>query len=330
MAIFRSSTTTTKSDNFALQILSMWTTRRIQTFLHEYLAKKCLHQITETSTLRDALESVTFFATSMGRVGADFSPLIQPYFESRLISIVTTHWTDGISVFENTLKVCRDTGIASPLYSNRDVNALSDEQTSSAYDLDNYDPLNKRKAPAPPRQLLSHPPLARLVNAFLSGLNELRRCLLSCAFPELKRFFQKDFLEKTKQLLVQNERAVLTPGFLQQKGEDASKLRNMAVELKEEFDSCVQPYLMGAIEVAFGSFDNIPQPTKEEEVIEDPFDQEESKEDASPGGLESQDEIVHSGSTEEQTDTDALPPTTGQDPLESDVAEQFDSMNFED
>ena len=313
----------------------MWTTRRIQTFLHEYLAKKCLPQITETSTLRDALESVTFFATSMGRVGADFSPLIQPYFESRLVSIVTTHWTDGISVFENTLKVCRDTGIASPLYSNRDVNALSDEQTSSAYDLDNYDPLNKRKAPAPPRQLLSHPPLARLVNAFLTGLNELRRCLLSCAFPELRRFFQKDFLEKTKQLLVQNERAVLTPGFLQQKGEDASKLRNMAVELKEEFDSCVQPYLMGAIEVAFGSFDNVPQPTKEEEKeeevnVDDALVQEGSKEDAESNGLElSQNDVINSGITEEQTDTDALPPTD-QDPLDSDVAEQFDSMNFED
>ena len=153
------------------------------------------------------------------------------------------------------MKVC-DTDIATPLYSNREV--VTSEHESAGGNLYGSDLDHRQKAPVPPRQLLSLPPLARLVNAFLIGLDELRRCFLACAFPELRTYFRKDFLEKVKQLLVQNVRAVLTPGFLNMKGEDAGKLRSVAVELKEEFETCVEPDLTGALEVALGSFDNIP------------------------------------------------------------------------
>ena len=156
---------------------------------------------------------------------------------------------------ESTLKVC-DTDIATPLYSNREV--VTSKHESTGGNLYGSDLDHRQKAPAPPRQLLSLPPLAWLVNAFLIGLDELRRCFLACAFPELRTYFRKDFLEKVKQLLVQNVRAVLTPGFLNMKGEDAGKLRSVAVELKEEFETCVEPDLTGALEVALGSFDNIP------------------------------------------------------------------------
>jgi len=252
----------------------MWTTRRINTFLQDHLASKCLPQISDTATLRDALESVTFFATSMGRVGADFSPMLQTYFQPCLVSIVTSHWMDGLNVLDNTLKVCRDTGIASPLYSNRDVTSSGNQIFGDAND--EYDPTHKRKTPAPPRQLLAHPPLARLVNSFLIGLNELRRCLLACAFPELRAIFQKDFLDKAKQYLVQNERAVLTPGFLNKKGE-AGKLRSVAINLKEEFETCVEPYLTGALDVALGSFNKIQKNVDEvEETMA--FEEEEQEE----------------------------------------------------
>lgn len=227
---------------------------------------KCLPSISDTATLRDALESVTFFATSMGRVGADFSPMLQGIFQPCLVSIVTSHWTEGLNVLENTLNICRDTGIASPLYSNREVSASQSESIESAAgvgggggstnDFDSgYD---TQKHSAPPRHLLSLPPLARLVNAFLIGLNELRRCLLACAFPELRECFKTDFLDKAKQILVQNERAVLTPGFLNMKGEDAGKLRSVAIELKEEFDNCVGPYLSAALEFGLGSIERMP------------------------------------------------------------------------
>lgn len=137
LAIFRSSpsysTKTVESSNRAYMLLSMWTTRRIDTFLHEHLSKKCLPQISDTATLRDALESATFFATSMGRLGADFSPMLQSIFQRRLVAIVTSHWVDGLQVLENTLKVCRDSGIASPLYSHRDVSMLQEDAITRGF-----------------------------------------------------------------------------------------------------------------------------------------------------------------------------------------------------
>lgn len=177
-----------------------------------------------------------------------------------------------MNVFENTLKVCRDTGIASPLHSNREVSEPLEDHGSSGGDHrhhlgDDIDFSNRSKTPAPPRQLLALPPLARLVNAFLIGLNEFRRCLLASAFPSLRAYFKDNFVKKARSVLLQNERAVLTPGFLNKKGEDAGKLRSVAIELKEEFEGCVEPYLMGALEVALGSFENIPK-KKEEDVVE--------------------------------------------------------------
>ena len=208
LAIFRSSASTSskpsKSDDHAYQLLSMWTTRRIDTFLQDHIVAKCLPSISDTATLRDALESVTFFATSMGRVGADFSPLLQDIFQPCLVSIVTSHWSEGLNILENTLRVCRDTGIASPLYSNREIIQNEDEAAGGV----------AKDSSAPPRQILSLPPLARVVNAFLIGLNELRRCLLPCTFPELRSYFRKEFIDKAKQILVQNERAPCTDTWI--------------------------------------------------------------------------------------------------------------------
>ena len=212
--------------------------------------------ISDTATLRDALESSTFFATSMGRIGADFSPLLPTFFVPRLFVIVTSHWNDGLNAFQDTLKVCREAGIASILYNSREVLSPIGAKTG---DEDTTGPGVGFKTPAPPRQLLSLPPLARLVNSFLNGLNELRRCLLASAFPQLRSHFKDSFLVKVRAILGENERVVLKPGFLN-KGEDAGKLRTLAVEFKEEFNECVEPYLASALEVSLGVFDSMLQP----------------------------------------------------------------------
>ena len=233
----------------------MWTTRRIDTFLHQQLSSKYLPMISDTATLRDALESATFFATSMGRIGADFSPLLPAFFNPRLISIVTSHWTDGLNALQDTLKVCREAGIASPLYNSREVISPIGISIEEEEEEEGISAVQSTKTPSPPRQLLSLPPLARLVNSFLTGLNELRRCLLASSFPQLRSDYHDSFVTKARAILVENERAVLKPGFLS-KGEEAGKLRSVAVELKEEFDNCVEPYLANALEVSFGIFDN--------------------------------------------------------------------------
>jgi hypothetical protein len=110
--------------------------------------------------------------------------------------------------------------------------------------------MQSSRTPAPPRKLLAIPPLARFVNAYLNGLNELRRCLLPGAFPAI-RMAQKKLVEDVKMALQTNERVVLTPGL---RGE-ATQLRDAASKMKSEFDSCVEPYMSSCLEVAFGSLD---------------------------------------------------------------------------
>ncbi len=302
LAIFRSSTgnswksTTPSNSDKASQLLSMWTSRRIDTFLHQQLSLKYLPLISDTATLRDALESSTFFATSMGRIGADFSPLLPDFFVPHLVSIVTSHWNDGLNALQDTLKVCREAGIATPLYNSREV--ISPIGTDLDEEGDTIACVGT-KTPSPPRQLLSLPPLARLVNSFLAGLNELRRCLLTSAFLQLRSNYKENFVSKVKAILVENERAVLKPGFLS-KGEEAGKLRSVAVELKEEFDGCVEPYLSSALEVALGIYDSILAKANDPEpdgVVQNAIDEgkeDEGKLDAIDDLEEIQDEeLVH-------------------------------------
>ena len=271
----------------------MWTTRRIDTFLNQQLTVKCLPAISETATLRDALESATFFATSMGRIGADFSPLLPHYFVPRLIAIVTSHWSDGLNALQDTLKVCRDAGIASPLYNSREVISPIGNHTEEQADVNGVN----TKTPSPPRQLLSMPPLARLVNAFLIGLNELRRCLLASSFTQLRCHYNDTFITKAESILVENERAVLKPGFLT-KGEEAGKLRTVAAELKTEFENCVKPYLRNALEVAFGAFENV--------LVEEPPTTENGKEDSEIPKMNNEDlmgaKVVTNDSQKEEAD----------------------------
>jgi hypothetical protein len=221
----------------------MWTSRRIQTFLTTLNANMVSH-VHDTATLRDALDAASFFASSMGRVGADFQSLLGPIFEPRLSEMIIGHWNDGLNSLNETLRACRDGGIAGPLYGT-ETSAGKDETDES-----DAGEMQSSRTPAPPRKLLAIPPLARFVNAYLNGLNELRRCLLPGAFPAI-RMAQKKLVEDVKMALQTNERVVLTPGL---RGE-ATQLRDAASKMKSEFDSCVEPYMLSCLEVAFGSLD---------------------------------------------------------------------------
>ena len=91
-------------------------------------------------------------------------------------------------------------------------------------------------------------------------------------------------------ILVENERAVLKPGFLT-KGEEAGKLRTVAAELKTEFENCVKPYLRNALEVAFGAFENV--------LVEEPPTTENGKEDSEIPKMNDEDFLKMSNFKEE-------------------------------
>mmetsp|Transcript_45614 Transcript_45614/g.138615 ORF Transcript_45614/g.138615 Transcript_45614/m.138615 type:complete len:754 (-) Transcript_45614:173-2434(-) len=282
LAIFRAdyvSPSSSTGEDPSLSLLSMWTTRRVQLFLHRLrrdLSSGSGESPVEydASALRDALDAASFFAASMGRVGADFRPLLPPAFEPRVAAAATRHWVDGVSSLRETLRVCRDAGIASPLFGTVTEGAASDAGSATTA-VDRSD-LHRTESGAPtsvtlppPRKLLSLPPLARLVNAHLSGLNELRRCLLPGTFPTLRSSLDC-IIGEVRSVLVANERAVLTPGL---RGE-AARLREAAGNMKDEFGATVEPYMRRSLEVAFGNLD-----LKNEDTEEDPKEEDENEGD---------------------------------------------------
>ncbi|KAL3776306.1 hypothetical protein ACHAW5_002615 [Stephanodiscus triporus] len=256
LAIFRGSFTasstasSSSSDNHdhSFSLLSMWTARRVQSFLTTLSSNMASH-VNDTATLRDALDAASFFASSMGRVGADFQPLLAPIFEPRLTEMIAGHWNDGLNGMMETLKACRDAGVAGPLFGTE--TSTNADGTHGSVNLDHsVEMMQSSRTPAPPRKLLAMPALARFLNAYLGGLNELRRCLLPGAFYAI-RSAQRKLIVDAKMALQANERSVLTPGL---RGE-ASRLREVASKMKTEFDHCLEPYMTGCLEVALGSMD---------------------------------------------------------------------------
>lgn len=216
----------------------MWATRRVNSFLRT-VKNQLSAGIDDSASLRDALDACVFFSGSMGRLGADFTSQLPPLFEQKMLSLVIAHWSDGMTQFAETLKICRDAGVVAPLVSSA-VPSDTTGDTDSSFDT--------AFSAAPPRQLMAVPPMGRLINAFLTGLNELRRCLLPGIFSKLRSTLEENLLE-LKNILHANERAVMTPGL---RGE-AVQLREAAKKMKGVAKNIVFPYLRGAVEMSLGN-----------------------------------------------------------------------------
>lgn len=233
-------------DSSATAFLSMWITRRIHTFCNTLLASE-LASTDDAAALRDILDSSVFFATSMGRIGADFTAILARMFETRMHSIIVMqYWKPGTDSLKEILKVCRDAGVAHPLASSQTATMENDEdKDKTTLDMKQLD------APQPPpRKLLAFPPLARFVNAILAGLNELRRCLLPGIFTRLRQSLDQCIVDIVAELNV-NERAVMKPGIIG--SGEFSALRKIATELKSKFKDIVDPYVRGSLEAALGN-----------------------------------------------------------------------------
>ncbi len=274
-AIFRAQTNAQK---ISVSLLSMWASRRVNSFL--IMLKGELRHMEDSASLRDALDACVFFSASMGRLGADFTSLLPPLFEERMHSLVVHFWKDGSHQLAETLKICREAGIASPLSSSSVVAASITTQGSDVGD-------NEAGPMPPPRQLMALPPLGRLVNAFLTGLNELRRCLLPGIFSQLRASLE-EVLAEIEIVLQSNERAVMTPGL---RGE-ALELRAKAKEMREVMTDIVIPYVRGGLELSLGNeaaantyfekliqFLNPPPPAQPEHVVEDGEEEEPKQEE---------------------------------------------------
>jgi len=201
----------------------------------------------DAASLRDALEASVFFANSMGRLGGDFTAQLPKQFEPKMHELVVSFWKNGSQQLGDTLKICREAGTAVPLTSLVGGGEEEEEPESTSAASTNASGDDGLPQP-PPRQLMSVPPLARLVNAHLAGLNELRRCLLPGIFSLLRQSLEEE-LVSIKAVLQANEKVVMTPGFRK----DAAALRAAALQYQQIFSDLVQPYLCGSLEAALGN-----------------------------------------------------------------------------
>jgi hypothetical protein len=223
----------------------------------------------------------------MGRLGADFTAQLPPFFETKMHSLVVRHWKEGVSQLAETLKICRDAGVASPLTSTAIMaSSTGPLDTPGGGGEGGGDTTTANSGPLPPpRQLMALPPLGRLVNAVLTGLNELRRCLLPGIFAKLRDSLE-EVLKDVDTILQSNERAVMTPGL---RG-DAVQLREIAKEMKQVMTSMVVPYVRGALEASLGNEEAAkefheqlkpaPQEETKEEAVDDAIEEEEEKDAA--------------------------------------------------
>jgi len=234
-AIFR---TQTNSQN-SVALLSMWISRRVHTFL-ETLRRE-ISVLNDSASLRDVLDASVFLAVSLGRLGADFSALLPPLFEDKMLSLVVNAWEDGARQLSQTLKSCRDAGVSSPL-SSTCLTSNENEGAMEPYLTSDSGPM------PPPRQLMSLPPIGRFTNSILTGLNELRRCLLPGVFTGLRSSLDRVLLE-VDGILESNERSVMTPGL----AGEASELRGKAKEMRKVYEEIVVPYVRGAFEFSLGN-----------------------------------------------------------------------------
>jgi hypothetical protein len=213
---------------------------------------------------------------------------VPPLFEDKIHSLVVHFWKEGATQLDETLKICREAGVASPLSS---LSAVSTSTTLPGSD----GLVDKDSGPmSPPRQLMALPPLGRMVNAFLTGLNELRRCLLPGIFSRL-RVSLNEIIAEVEGILQSNERAVMTPGL---RG-DAVELRAKAKEMRQVMADIVVPYVLGALELSLGNETGasgyhdkltellIPPPVEEEpEVEEAPTTEEAETAELADAGLD--------------------------------------------
>jgi len=251
-------------------LLSIWCTRRVQLFLRslnqelqhtkidslnissDVVGTKSVNTIGVTTMptiaslpiLHDVMDASVFFATSLQRMGFDFSTLVLDMMEKCTVTVVLQSWHEGLNAFNETLRLCREAGVADFLInktvSEEDADhligtfvAAGESQASIMY---------------PPRCLVAFPPIARLANTFVASFNDLRRFLLPGIFDLLNHRLLNDIFPELDKILEENEVEVTTPRM----HGDALNLRTVASEYKKIASQVLKPFILQALDVAIG------------------------------------------------------------------------------
>jgi hypothetical protein len=153
-------------------LLSCWLENQLQGF--EVELKELLVKIDEGPSVRSLIEQCYSFSDRMSQVGCDFSNRIDLIFEDVVFSRIGNTWRSCLSSFKHMVEMEKcmvevEDGLVEqmmPLYLQQDSGNGNEESsaTSSQTSLSSA--------------LMSYPPLAYLMNSFLTGMNFLRDCPL--------------------------------------------------------------------------------------------------------------------------------------------------------
>ena len=166
-AIFTSDDAGGSIDKSADLVLSSWVVRRVESFV-AMLAQQ-LMRVRDGAQLHHLFEHTMFMGASLGRLGADFRPLVAPLFEDAVLEMMTWRWQAAEAVLAASLQAVSG--------SDASVNALPlhlpalhrGEETKSA----KSDP---KEPPEPALSTLAFPALAHSLNLLLDSFNHLRQC----------------------------------------------------------------------------------------------------------------------------------------------------------
>lgn len=171
-------------------VLYSWLSQRVALYLAALRAR--LPAVTEGANLASVLEHCMYCASSLARVGLDFSGLLQPVFEVCSLRLLGSHLGLAVEGFARRLEAHKWVALPGgvmPKPKPAAAAGAAGEGESEGGAAGGKDADGKAAAGAaagaggedlaPPYALMEYVPLAVLVNGLLGALNELRHCALA-------------------------------------------------------------------------------------------------------------------------------------------------------
>lgn len=186
----------------ASSVISSWLIIMTNNLLEDI--QSLLLQIEDGASVKAVLDQTLFFSDRMSQVGGDFSPYIFPMFCSTISRRISNEWISALANFKSILVTERMTIkvdgsdneqiVPSFLPQNETVSMTLGTVLPTTPNLSSRSPRTVEDIP-PPTQLLTLPPLAYLLNAYLTGLNFLRDCAIIDCYDMALETFEKNICE---------------------------------------------------------------------------------------------------------------------------------------
>jgi len=165
-------------------LLGKWISSCIKEFL-DTLQKLLPLFSDDFSQIASILEQCMGLAGTLERYGADFQTPTAAYFEKHVSALMVDRWSDTVSDFEETLNLnVAEDAIGAPIVI----------PSATRDNLDENFVFTIESVSVPPKLFMSFPILAEIVNSYLEGFNELRRCAIASLQVQLAEGLMHSFV----------------------------------------------------------------------------------------------------------------------------------------